>query len=131
MSTQDDGRLPPYTHLEIKQGDDTLMRLTYRDANGDPVDLTGYEVEFSYGPRDGSEPIIVHDRDSSEVTVTDQEGVIEAVFTAADTRLLGAHRQLAGEVTVTPPAPNDRRETLVDFLVDMRREAVDETTAGP
>jgi hypothetical protein len=130
MSTRDDGRLPAYTHLEIKQGDDTTLVVTYRDAEGDLVNLTGYEVEFSYGPRDGGEPQITHTRSDEEIEVEDAAGVIRATFTAADTRSLEAKLQLLGEITVTPPAPNAKRETLVDLLIDMRREAVDES-AGP
>ena len=129
-----ESKLADYVRLQVKQGDRTDIVITVLDDDGQPEDLTDKEVEFSVAPRKGSAPIFVFDRDDTEeVSVDDLTGEITISFTPTLTRAYGTTLELVSEVTlITPavlPATEDERTTLADILVDMRREAVDESQA--
>lgn len=129
-----ESKLADYVRLQVKQGDRTDIVITVLDDDGQPEDLTGKDVEFSVAPRKGTAPIFVFDRtDTEEVSVVDATGEITISFTPTLTRAYGTTLELVSEVTlITPavlPATEDERTTLADILVDMRREAVDESQA--
>jgi hypothetical protein len=122
-----DAKLPPYVRLEIKQGDDTTIRAEYSDDTGAAINLADYEVEFSLVPRNAATPALTIVRTDPEITVDDALGLILVTITAAMTRQFGTAADLVGELTVTSPLPTARRTTLADFLITLRREAVDES----
>lgn len=113
--------LVPLYDMEHKQGDTFIRTLTYQDDNGDPIDVTGAEVEFSLAPSRGGRPIFTYTQDDYiTVGTTDGVVVIEVPFT--QTKLWEVPR-LFYEVTIT--FPDSRRVTILEGRIRIRFEVVD------
>jgi hypothetical protein len=76
--------------LSVEQGAYWDQQLVWKDANGDPVDLTGYTADMQVRENILSPTVIVElTTENDKITLGGALGTIDLVLTAAETAALG------------------------------------------
>lgn len=118
---------PPTHTLQAKQGDTFKRVFTYKDDDGNAIDLTGCSVEFSIARTRGGAPAWTYDSAPEVVITNDEGGEITVTLTPAQTRLWERREEFVYELTVT--FTDDTRTTILEGALEVRLEVVDETEA--
>lgn len=75
-----------YQELEIEEGADWTDELLVVDANGDPIDLTGYTAESDIKRSiDDADALIEMSTTNGRIVITPLTGSVMRVLTAAET----------------------------------------------
>jgi hypothetical protein len=73
----------------IEQGATLLKAITWKDSNGDPVDLTGYVARMQVRPSATSEDVLLDlSTDNGGLQLTPSSGVVTITASAEDTAAL-------------------------------------------
>ena len=73
-------------NFKVIQGDSFIIRVTYKNPNGTPIDLTGYTAKMDVRNEPSGKILCASITDQSGITITPSTGVLDIEFTPAQTR---------------------------------------------
>lgn len=102
----------------IDQGADWFINFTYKQPNGDPVDITGYTAALQIRTSPLARTAVLTLENGNGITITGAEGLLEVHATAAQTAAI-TNGKYAYDLEITSTAPAYTVTRLVQGTVEV------------
>lgn len=118
--------LPATLRIDLKVGDTCLLSFEWNEDDGDPIDITGWECEFSVNKARkggyGDWTYLTTSHPEVISIVPSDPDPIKLEITPTMTRLWSNGKSEVFQAELTLTDPDGRRTTLVDMQLNMRGE---------